>query len=765
MQDPESNNGLILPAKRGKRPDPTPQEKTSTFSSQPQSSTLKLFHTHYKSKIFWSLPSEDSSSLNPSQIFTSETFDTIDNESWRLAYTKTQETFIICLHRLASTPAQVSGSLKLWLRFHRKFKILLDLKISHEFNEKDRELKIQEKFSLINKKSLKLSQVVVALKLTTFQNTQICRARTGFVGLLDDGCCGLVNCLVQSWFQAAWFKQLVMGYQHEVDREGALAKLKSLFYELQCSNFPACPKEFVTRLGLAAGREMKSRADWKSCVKEVIRGVVAGDLQDVLACFVGKAESSDESYRTGQELSEVVIDGENFRNVYECIKETLFKSKSASGSKGEIRKLLALPVILLIFLPENQEFEYFPELDLQELSSSQKPEKYSLLSQITPIHTSSGPSFVNYISLPSGLYRFSNEQVTAISPKLHSSLSCSLQTSKFSMSESGLTSTLVRNPFSASLLIYSKSIHPTESIHSNHPNYSITSNTSLLHSIPRPISDLLTGIHLVGLEMILGYEGPGVLSCPSSVSVSASASASSQYFQIFIGKGLKGRDLRNELSNHIPDDYRLWTFAPGIKNWELKELKLNDHLPPDRSVFLEVILQKPVFALTGASWNFIYQFDNSTKASFENDLTDENLEMLTPSSAKAIVFYKWYDWNNGNPKLTLFKMVTLTSTSNMLQIRQDLMSSWKGANVSSAKMMLHLEKCKVTEYKNKENFLHVYSYRPGENYELTISKRGNFGVRHVIIDNGDAFIGESPPEDPDFGYMDAKKYISTFFSN
>ena len=80
-------------------------------------------------------------------------------------------------------------------------------------------------------------------------------------------------------------------------------------------------------------------------------------------------------------------------------------------------------------------------------------------------------------------------------------------------------------------------------------------------------------------------------------------------------------------------------------------------------------------------------------------------------------------------------------------------------------MMLHLEKCKVSEYKNKEIFLHVYSYRPGENYELTISKRGNFGVRHVIIDNGDAFIGESPPEDPDFGYMDAKKYISTFFSN
>ena len=661
---------------------------------------------------------------------------------------------------------QVSGSLKLWLRVNRKYRILLDSKFSQEFNDKEKEHRIKESFSLINKKNRKHGNVVIELKLKSFQSTQVSRARTGFeglaglaglaglvglVGLLDDGCSGVVNAFVQSLFQVPCFSQIVMAYEDCLGRKGVLAGLKALFCELQTSDEAVSPQELVRRLGLEKVGEVKGRAGRKMVVERIIRGIIDEGDEKVANCFVGKLQDVGEL-----ESSDVVFDGESFTNVYDCIQELLLKQKSSAGYKDLIeetkRKFLTLPDILIIALPEGHQFEYFPIINLPELSPLAHNETYFLISQISEIQTKSRSTSAACISLPSSCTLFLNEKVTPINPKLFSCFSSDPLSSKPSMCESGLSSTAIQNPFKAHFLIYSKQV-PQRS-----PRSSI-----LLKSKPNPVSQILAGVHLVGLEMVLGYEGPGFLSNPPLHT--NSPTHPSQPFQLHIAKGLKGRDLRSELSRHIPDDYRLWTFTPGIKNWELRELKLNDQLAPDRSVFIEVILQKPIFVLKDLKWNFLHLFENSAKASLESDLADENLEMLTPSSAKAIVFYKWYDWNNGSPKLTLFKMVTLTSTSNMSQIRQDLISSWTGHNESHARLVLHLEKCKVTEYKNKENFLHVYSYRPGENYELTISKRGNFGVRHVIIDNGDAFIGENPPKDLDSGYMDAKKYMSTFFPN
>ena len=95
----------------------------------------------------------------------------------------------------------------------------------------------------------------------------------------------------------------------------------------------------------------------------------------------------------------------------------------------------------------------------------------------------------------------------------------------------------------------------------------------------------------------------------------------------------------------------------------------------------------------------------------------------------------------------------------MSQIRKDLYEHRMPSSENLSKMVLHLEKCKITDTKNKEQICNIHTYKLEDNYELTISKRGTFGVRHVIIDNGDAFIGEIPLENPD--YIDAKKYITS----
>ena len=229
-----------------------------------------------------------------------------------------------------------------------------------------------------------------------------------------------------------------------------------------------------------------------------------------------------------------------------------------------------------------------------------------------------------------------------------------------------------------------------------------------------------------------------------------------------IPKYFKGKDLRAELTSHIVGDFRLWTFTPGYKNWEFKELKLNDLLETElknKALFIDVEDNKNVFKLVNNSWEFEKTLEISTESSQDTEIIDECIELQTPSHAKAIVVYKWYDWNNGDPKLTLFKLVTLTSTANMSQIRKDLYEHRMPSSENLSKMVLHLEKCKITDTKNKEQICNIHTYKLEDNYELTISKRGTFGVRHVIIDNGDAFIGEIPLENPD--YIDAKKYITS----
>jgi hypothetical protein len=527
-----------------------------------------------------------------------------------------------------------------------------------------------------------------------------------------------------------------------------LRSLKSLFYDLQCSNFSVSSEEFVESLK-RKDPALKSY-DPVSFIKKIIK-ILTDEDESLAQCFTGKVERLGQNFNknssNNEKFSEIVLNLDDSGNLIESLKKYFYKPQE----KSSFLKFLTFPTVLVFLVSQNfsQSFESFPEIDFQEFYSTSQ--KYSLACQILEIREKSGSKFVLFTRNCNNCHKFDNERVSPVLPEVLFTLNRGGKVEKLKVTDTGILRSFIETKRNVKILIYVK----TENENSA---FSVVSKTG--QNLPLLLDkEVMTEVHLIGLDMILGWKGPGVLH-PIVSPMFQSCS-----LKLVMPKGFRGKDLRSELSSHILDDYRLWTFTPGSKNWELKELKLNDLVSSDRAVFIEVILQRQIFTQVLNHWTFVFSLDNSTKSSFENDLTDENLEMLTPSSAKAIVFLKWYDWNEGDPTLTLFKMVTLTSTSNMSQIRQDLLTSWKGSSEGASKMVLHLEKCKVTEYKNKENFLHVYTYRADENYELTISKRGNFGVRHVIIDNGDAFIGESPPENPSASYLDAKKYISTFFSS
>lgn len=97
----------------------------------------------------------------------------------------------------------------------------------------------------------------------------------------------------------------------------------------------------------------------------------------------------------------------------------------------------------------------------------------------------------------------------------------------------------------------------------------------------------------------------------------------------------------------------------------------------------------------------------------------------------------------------------------MGDIRADLYTKVFGSNPEDLQnMYLHLEKSRFQEPKNKEFAIMVNTFKPDDNYDLIIGKKGVFGVKHVAIDNGDVFIGEMMPNPYPVDYIDAKKFIS-----
>lgn len=782
MQDPESKNVIILPKKRVRETnDPMPDTQLPLPQLHPENFFQSSTNPSGHSKVFWTLPTTPSPTENNENTYLeSPTFSTVDLEQWKIKLFQTIDQGLLNIsieHKENSKSLEkvhLSGELNLWVFKRNRYENLSNLKIDHFFSEENQILDLK-KFSEVfrNKKAQK--NLMVELNVESKLGPEFFKLDNSFVGIIDDKFSGFINCFVQTLFHLKFLRKTILtSLDVEYKDNQVLQALKALFYNLNCSNFAVDPTQFIKSLNLNRDRAYLpgNQLDCLYVVEEILKNLTKSEKIEkiFLPMFSGivkkKVEYNNSKFLTesNENFTEIYLSTRNCANIYECFDKLVRETVTSNLEKGEVGliekktlKFLSLPSILILVLDPicgSQGFKCEYELELEKFMETKLTQKFQLFGQIINNGTSS--KYQVCLSLENIFLRFENDLISSHLAKTFISY-FPHEVQNFEMQETGLIKTSTPNPLSPKVLVYIKSDQLSTIFEDFQLNSIIPPTKSFIYSPKNPEQNQIVEIRIVGLETILGWSGPGVLPQTSNDTFF-------QYsLQLPISKKTKGRDLRSELSSHISEDYRLWAFTPGGKNWEFKELKLNDSafLDPQKAIFIEVIMQKPIFYNNNTQWNFIYNFDTSTKASFENDLTDENLEMLTPSSAKAIVFYKWYDWNKGKPNLTLFKMVTLTSTSNMSQIRQDLINGREDLK-SSSKMLLHLEKSKILEYKNKESFSNVYSYRTDENYELTISKRGNFGVRHVIIDNGDVFIGESQPHPLPADYVDARKYILSF---
>jgi hypothetical protein len=108
----------------------------------------------------------------------------------------------------------------------------------------------------------------------------------------------------------------------------------------------------------------------------------------------------------------------------------------------------------------------------------------------------------------------------------------------------------------------------------------------------------------------------------------------------------------------------------------------------------------------------------------------------------ALVFLKWYEFHGETQVLRMVDVMRISHGATMNSIRENLYKCYYGKVPEEASMInLYLEKSKYTD-STKEITSNINSFGVNDNYELSVNRKGGFGVKYVIIENGDILVGE-----------------------
>lgn len=775
------------------------------------------FHAHLsqsgEAKAFWYFPSLEQVVKSTENLVFSEWFLTGDKERWRLLlwpYKKTAHSGVYV--ELELDGGRVFYRRPGYIRFRvlvdkgKGFEPIADSSLSENFTMARVDWGFDD---LVDHEKIKGHRpILIETTVVSMSSHEESKYITDYVGLINEGTTCYVNSLLQTLFFLTTFRNAV--YQmptHLEDSDKLPLSLQLVFYHLQCADTPASTKDLLNSFGWDA-EQLNIQHDIQefNCIlaetleKKMKNTAAEGTYSKM---FTGKMKNlvvcNDVEFQSTrvESFTELQLNVKGCKDVYESL-EKYVESEELNGDNqyeaGEFGKQNArkevvfavLPPVLQLHLKRfeydpladgmekvNDRYEYYEEINLAKYLENHEDSKYFLFSVLVHTGTARGGHYFAYISpkVDGNWYKFNDDSVdnALVSQVFHSNFGGEIVEIESGRSEIFTQKTL-KSDRCAYMLVYlhsdllpimkeNKVIVPQQI----HTIFEAEKQKKVKEAEEKAEKDSQITINLLSRDMILDWNRPGITPPDSPLYPVLSFSQSFSKFQLEIPKSFKGKDLRILLSHHIIGTFRLWTFTPGYSNWEFKELKINDSIEKElknKALFIDVEPDQTVFTKENNEWKFENTL-NVSDLNTEIEMVDECFELQTPSHAKVILVYKWYDWNYGNPKLSLFKVVTLTSTANMSQIRNDLCAHWQGSIENLPKMVLHLEKCKVTDLKNKELIAHLHTYKLEDNYELTISKRGSFGVRHVILDNGDAFIGEVPPDILPENYMDAKKYITS----
>lgn len=425
----------------------------------------------------------------------------------------------------------------------------------------------------------------------------------------------------------------------------------------------------------------------------------------------------------------------------------------------------------------NNSFEFVDTLDLNRYVSHDIEEDYTYCLYSILVHSGS-PNSGHYFAFISpradgNWFKFNDDAVDTVIPEqaFHSSFGGDMKQMMIS-DEGKVLEYYSKNDTSAYMLVYIQRSKIPELL-LNPDQEQIPCNLVDILSKEDEERDRLErkrqqkarycDIFVVSREIVIGWDRPGITLAESILYSSDTFSNDPRRrLRMRVPKNYTISKLKNYLRKYIPNNFKLYSFKPAYRNWDFKELNDSASVEHEltvkeegiRALYIEVEEGLEIFQRTKGTpvddeeetqvWEFKYPMSNGAGgSSTDESAASQSTEIMDQEQVEsALVFLKWYEFHGEMPVLRMVDVVRISHGTTMNSIRECLYKSYYGNTPEEASMInLYLEKSKYTD-SSKEITSNINSFGANDNYELNVNRKGGFGVKYVMIENGDIFVGE-----------------------
>ena len=621
---------------------------------------------------------------------------------------------------------------------------------------------------------------------------------TGYNGIYNEGTTCYINSLLQTLFFLSCFRKSVyLMPTSEKDTDRIPLALQFIFYHLQCEKTPASTRDLLKSFGWNSEQwHVQHDVQEFNCIlsdtlEKKMKGTPSEGTYSKI--FIGKMRNfiqcSEVNYRSErfEHFSDLQLNVKGCSNLYESferyVEVEVLDGDNKYEAEGHGKQVATRGVIFEYFPPVlqlqlkrfeydyqldrmlklNQFYEFEQTIDLSKYVEGSGDWTYSLFSILVHRGNAQAGHYFSYISpkLDGNWYIFNDDSVDHVltSQALQSSFGGKLK--ELDIDENGFVRELLaNNETCAYMLVYIRADRANDILaeltiddipKSLQQIFEGELNKKTKEDKAKELKESLTFVYLTADEILHGWDWPGITNPESdNYELPKFTSNDKVRAKIEIKKNAKGNDLFRAISQHYKEPIKLWVFTPGFKNWEFTELNSSESLIKqvnDKAVFIET--SRPVFEYTN-KWEFI-NYGNLSPCSQNTEILDDSIDI----KPKALLVLKWYEWNDGNPQMTLLKVDSLI-ISDLEALRQSVFYAKYGQlNDYNKPVQIYIEKSSkilkdspdIKKFDSKCN----YKLLP---YSASVDKSNN----KVLLDNGDCIIGEILEENQE-GYYDAALYI------
>ena len=645
--------------------------------------------------------------------------------------------------------------------------------------------------------------VVFEVTVSPFRPHEESKAVSGYNGINNEGTTCYINSLLQTLFFIKAFRKAV--YQmptSEKDQDRIPLSLQLIFFHLQHADVPASTRDLLKSFGWTSDQwHVQHDVQEFNCIlsdtlEKKMKGTASegtyaklfiGKMKNVIECAAVAFQSERTEFFNDLQLnvkgcSSILESFEKYTEVEVLDGDNMYEAEGHGKQVAHRRVLFEyLPPVLQLQLKRfeyNYEFDHMVKLnqfyrvdqaiDLAKFVTGSGDWNYSLFSILVHRGTAQAGHYFSYIRpcLRDKWFVFNDDSVDPVITSYALTSSFGGEVKELQINELGFIKEVQTNSEAcAYMLVYIQTDKAAEILaditnedipRSLREIYESEVNKKTNEEKHKEMKDTLLDVYVTANEIIAGWDLPGIANPDSDIySINRFSANSRIRARIEIRKDCKAQELYDSISKYVKSPVKLWVFAPGFTNWQLKELALNENLQKqvhNKAVFIETSEKVFEYIKEFSRWEFINS-GSISPCSQGTEILDDELEI----KPKVLLVFKWFDYNDGFPVLTTLKAESVL-IKDLEKLRDDLfMVKFGKVNEGSLKVQIFVEKA-LSRGKDQPE---VKLFPWNKNFEV-IHGSNSKDPNQLDLSHGDCVIGQSLAEE---GTVSPAEYIQEKFES